>query len=73
MNPASHIPPVAPSRPSLSLYRPDPAEANVSRWRINGHAARIVIWTTEEFERLVERPTDACYYPCGVWCALRVD
>lgn len=73
MNTASHIPPIAPPRPVLSLYRPEPAELNVSRWRINGHGARIVIWTSEEFDHLTERPTDARYYPCGVWCALRVD
>src|SRR4051812_37981282 len=73
MNTASRIPPAAPSRPTLSLYRPEPGESNVSRWRINGHAARIVIWTSEEFDRLTDRPTDARFNACGVWCALRID
>ncbi len=73
MNSASHLPPIAPQRRLIGLYRPDVAELNVSRWRINGHSARIIIWTAEEFERLIDRPADAMYYACGVWCALRVD
>ena len=27
----------------------------------------------EEWGRLEHRPSDAQYYPCGVWCALRLD
>ena len=60
-------------RTPLSLYEPPVAAANTTRWRINGHRATVVIWTPEEWERLAERPTDAQYTPCGVWCALRVD
>ena len=72
MNSASHLPPIAPQRSLLGLFRPD-GDANVSRWRINGYPARIIIWTAEEFESLIDRPADALYYPCGIWCALRVD
>jgi hypothetical protein len=48
-------------------------EANNARWRINGYRATIIIWSAEEWEKLTERPNDAQYYPCGVWCALRLD
>lgn len=44
-----------------------------ARWRINGYAATIFIWTREAWERLEHRPIDAQPYPCGVWCALRLD
>lgn len=60
-----------PSR--ATLHRPATPERNVAHWRINGHPATIFIWTAEEWERLEERPSDAQYYPCGIWCALRID
>jgi hypothetical protein len=41
-------------------------------WRINGHPARLLIWSAEEWERLEVRPIDAQYHPFGVWCALRL-
>jgi hypothetical protein len=71
MNRAAQALPVTTVRPQL--YNPPFPEQNVARWRINGYAASIVIWTRDEWERLPERPTDAQYYPCGVWCALRMD
>ena len=57
----------------VSTYRPGHDERNIAHWRINGHPATIVIWTTDEWDRLPERPLDAQYYPCGIWCALRMD
>ena len=41
-------------------------------WRINGHPARLLIWSAEEWEHLPIRPIDAQYHPFGVWCALRL-
>ncbi len=41
-------------------------------WRINGHPARLLIWSPEEWEDLEIRPIDAQFHPFGVWCALRV-
>ena len=73
MNSAAQIDPLATTRSRLGLFNPDPAECNTARWRINGYPARIVVWTREEWENLPERPTDAQYFTCGVWCALRVD
>jgi hypothetical protein len=60
-------------RRALGLYDPPAAESHVARWRINGHHAVIVIWTAEEWEKLSVQPNDAQFYPCGVWCALRVE
>jgi hypothetical protein len=57
----------------MSLYNPQDSQVNVSRWRINGYRAAILIWTAEEWERLKDRPPDAQRYPCGVWCALRME
>lgn len=57
----------------LRIYRPEESSGEVGFWRINGYLARILIWTAEEWERLEERPPDAQYYPCGVWCALRLE
>lgn len=65
--------PDATPRPALSLYLPPDAFENVAHWRINGYRASIQVWTTEEWERLAHRPADAQYYPCGIWCALRID
>ncbi|MDG3005143.1 hypothetical protein [Paludisphaera mucosa] len=41
-------------------------------WRINGHPARLLIWSLEEWEHLEVRPIDAQFHPFGVWCALRL-
>lgn len=57
----------------VSTYQPGEDERNVAHWRINGYPATIVIWTTAEWNDLRERPLDAQYYPCGVWCALRMN
>jgi hypothetical protein len=73
MNPAVQVQYVAKSLTPLGIYCPPANELNVARWRINGHRAAIVIWTSEEWERLADRPTDAQYYPCGVWCAVRLE
>jgi hypothetical protein len=52
-----------------------PAEAGVSwaHWRINGFPATLYIWTDEAYRNLPERPADAQFHPCGLWCALRMD
>jgi hypothetical protein len=59
------------SRPAA--YVPPPPERNAAHWRINGHPATIFIWTVAEWELLESHPSDAQYYPCGIWCALRID
>jgi hypothetical protein len=64
---------LAMARAALALYQPTETQGNVTRWRINGYRAAIILWTAEEWERLTERPTDAQYFPCGVWCALRME
>lgn len=56
-----------------SAYQPPLSERNAAHWRINGFPATIFIWTADEWEQLEEHPTDAQYYPCGIWCALRLD
>ena len=56
-----------------SVHRPPASERNVAHWRINGYPATISIWTASEWENLDEHPTDAQYYPCGIWVALRID
>jgi hypothetical protein len=61
------------STPYPVLFRPDEPERNVAHWRINGFAATILVWTAEEWGRLTVRPADAQYFPCGVWCALRLN
>jgi hypothetical protein len=53
--------------------RPAKPPRRAAGWRINGHAARLVIWSPEEWEKLEVRPMDAQYHPYGVWCALRLD
>jgi hypothetical protein len=45
----------------------------VARWRINGFAAIVIVWTKEEWSRLTDRPTDAQSLPGGQWCALRIE
>jgi hypothetical protein len=65
--------PFVESRARLGLFQPPIPETNTAQWRINGYRATIIIWTSEEWERLKDRPPDAQYYPCGVWCALRME
>ncbi len=57
----------------LKLYQPSVQESQIARWKINGYFASIIIWTAEEWNQLEERPEDAQYYPCGIWCALRLE
>ena len=73
MSSAPHVDRFAGTRATLGLFSPPASETNSARWRINGYPARIVIWTAREWEDLPERPTDAQYFDCGVWCALRLD
>ena len=63
----------ATQRAPLHLYDPRSRSPGSDCWRINGHPARLLIWTTEEWERLEQRPTDAQFHPFGVWCALRIE
>lgn len=56
----------------LHLYSPGGEELHVAHWRINGHPIRVVVWTSEQWEGLEQRPSDAQYVGCGVWCALRL-
>jgi hypothetical protein len=42
-------------------------------WRINGHRARLLIWTPDEWARMETPPADAQFHPTGVWCALRLE
>lgn len=82
MSLASHAFPVSTKRPKLSVFDPDPAHVqarpatpptNEATWRINGYAAKIVVWTQAEWERMAIHPADAQFYPCGIWCALRIE
>ena len=54
-------------------YAPMERAPSAAGWRINGHPARLVIWSQEEWEKLEVRPLDAQFHPYGVWCALRLD
>ncbi len=62
-------------RPFLHVkYRPmNRIPPPAAGWRINGYAARLVIWSPEEWENLEVRPLDAQFHPYGVWCALRLE
>jgi len=53
--------------------RPAKRPRAAAGWRINGYAARLVIWSQEEWDKLEVRPMDAQYHPHGVWCALRLE
>jgi hypothetical protein len=59
-----------PSPPSPQAASP---AGQAASWRINGHPAKIVVWTHEEWIGLAEQPRDAQFFPCGVWCALRLE
>jgi hypothetical protein len=62
------------SQPSVIRFKsPNFAASRSACWRINGHPARLLIWSVEEWERLPERPPDAQYHPYGFWCALRLE
>lgn len=42
-------------------------------WLINGYPAAVLVWTAEQWARLVDRPDDARWHPSGVWVALRME
>jgi hypothetical protein len=42
-------------------------------WQINGYRAKLLIWTSDEWESMKNLPSDAQFHPAGVWCALRID
>ncbi len=63
----------ATQRATLHLYDPRSHSPSSDCWKINGHLARLLIWTTDEWERLEQRPADAQFHPFGVWCALRIE
>jgi hypothetical protein len=48
-------------------------EVQAAYWRINGHRARLLIWSPAEWEQMATRPLDAQFHPAGVWCALRIE
>ena len=73
MTPAPHPSQFALSRIAIGIYNPPTSESSVAHWRINGYRASILIWTNEEWDRMTDRPGDAQFYPCGVWCALRLE
>ena len=60
-------------RTDLRLCDEPRAEEQAAFWRINGYRARLVIWTSDQWERMKAPPADAQFHPTGVWCALRVD
>jgi hypothetical protein len=69
------------SVPSPGIVRPPRPERGAgsdpgcheAHWRINGFPATITIWTAAAWDLLSERPPDAQYVPCGIWCSLRMD
>ncbi len=58
---------------TLRLYLHARPESRSIYWRINGFRVRLLVWTSEEWERLDTRPSDAQFHPSGVWCALRLE
>jgi hypothetical protein len=58
---------------TLRLSRHARPESRSIYWRINGFRARLLVWTSEEWESLHTRPLDAQFHPSGVWCALRLE
>ena len=63
----------AKKRSSLRLHLPENELTCSARWLINGFPATVLIWTAEEWARLIDRPEDAQQSPNGVWCALRME
>jgi hypothetical protein len=58
---------------SLRLFLHSGPESGSVFWRINGFRAKLLVWTSEEWNNLDTRPVDAQFHPSGVWCALRLD
>jgi hypothetical protein len=64
---------LVPQRTDFRLCGKPAPEERASFWRINGHRAKLVIWTRDEWENMETPPSDAQFHPAGVWCALRID
>ena len=64
----SHAP-----RSRLKLHMPAENVADSTRWMINGFPATVVLWSADEWSRLVDRPSQAQQSPSGTWCLLRID
>jgi hypothetical protein len=58
---------------AVRLYLQTRPDSGALFWKINGFRAKLLVWTTEEWEKLERRPPDAQFHPSGVWCALRLD
>lgn len=69
----NHRQSAGPASPVLRLCDTSVDQGGSVRWRINGHPARLLIWSLEEWEQLPEHPADAQLHPLGLWCALRLD
>jgi hypothetical protein len=63
----------APPRTNLRLSVDERWEDRAAYWLINGYRARLLLWTTDEWELMETPPSDAQLHPTGVWCALRLD
>lgn len=70
---AAQVQMIAITRPLPGIYNPPTNDTSVAHWKINGYRASVQIWTVEEWANLAVRPSDAQYYPCGVWCVLKMD
>ncbi len=57
----------------LKLHLPAQNVPNATCWLINGFPATILIWSAEEWARLIDRPEHAQQFSNGVWCILRID
>ena len=57
----------------LKLHIPAEELTNSARWLINGFPATILVWTADEWSKLIDRPRDAQPVANGTWCALRID
>ena len=60
-------------RSQLQLHRPAEGVANSTRWLINGFPATVLIWSAEEWARMIDRPEHAQQSPSGLWCLLKFD
>jgi len=64
---------VTSKRSQLKLHLPAEEVASTTCWLINGFPATILIWSADEWARLIDRPEGAQQFPNGIWCVLRVD
>jgi len=63
----------APARTDFGLREAPAEEELAAYWWINGYRAKLLIWTSDEWESMQNLPSDAQFHPSGVWCALRID